>query len=83
MFVLFLYQNKGIYNYTNDELEILKGIHSIVGRKYEKSGTYVSLIVKGERQANTLVAKSILRDLKAILDILTSGVNEINPPEGD
>lgn len=70
-----------MHNFTNDELEILKGVHSIVGRKYKKSGTYVSLIAKGERQANTLVAKLIVRDLKAILDILTSGANEIKKPE--
>lgn len=67
-----------MHNFTNDELEILKGIHSIVGRKYEKSGTYVSLIAKGERQANTLVAKSILKDLKAILDILKSETDKNN-----
>ncbi|WP_103072675.1 hypothetical protein [Aquimarina sediminis] len=57
-------------NFTNDELRILRGVHTVIGRKYSKSGRYVSLIAQGKRKANTLVAKSILKDLKLILEIL-------------
>ncbi|WP_024768058.1 hypothetical protein [Aquimarina macrocephali] len=57
-------------NFTKEELLILRGIHSVLGRKYGKSGRYVSLIAKGDRKVNTEVAKSILKDLKSILKIL-------------
>lgn len=57
-------------NFTNDELEILNGIHTVIGRKYKKTGRYVSLIAKGQRNAKTKVSKLILTDLKAILKIL-------------
>lgn len=59
-------------NFTKEELLIIRGIHSAVGRKYKKSGRYVSLIAQGDREANTQVAKSILKDLKFILEILVS-----------
>lgn len=58
-------------NFNKEELQILRGVHSALGRKYNKSGRYVSLIAKGDRSANTKVAKSILKDLKAILEILS------------
>ncbi len=57
-------------NFTNEELEILRGLFSVIGRKYDKSGKYVSLIAQGEREVNTKVAKNILSDLKSILKIL-------------
>ncbi len=57
-------------NFNKEELEILRGVHSSLGRKYKKSGTYVSLIAKGDRKVNTEVAKSIMHDLRLILEIL-------------
>jgi hypothetical protein len=57
-------------NFTNDELKILRGVHTVIGRKYGKSGRYVSLIAQGDREVNTAVAKSILKDLQLILEIL-------------
>lgn len=57
-------------NFTKEELLILRGVHSVIGRKYNKSGRYVSLIAKGDRNVNTKVAKSILKDLRLILKIL-------------
>jgi hypothetical protein len=58
-------------NFTKEELTILRGIYSSLGRKYNKSGRYVSLIAEGGRKVNTEVAKLILKDLKLILKILT------------
>ncbi len=57
-------------NFTKEELKILTGIYSVLGRKYDKSGKYVSFIAKGNREVNTVVAKSILKDLKLLLEIL-------------
>ena len=59
-------------NFTKEELKILTGVYSVLGRKYKKSGKYVSLIATGDRKASTVVAKSILLDLKLMLDILKS-----------
>lgn len=71
IFVLISEQNKCMQNFTKEELLILRGVHSALGRKYGKSGRYVSLIAKGDRNANTKVARLILQDLKAILAILS------------
>ena len=62
--------NKCMQNFTNHELYILRGVHAVLGRKYGKSGKYVSLIAHGKREVNTIVAKAILKDLKLILEIL-------------
>ncbi|OED45709.1 hypothetical protein AB832_01275 [Flavobacteriaceae bacterium (ex Bugula neritina AB1)] len=62
--------HKCMQNFTNDELRILRGVHSVIGRKYRKSGRYVSLIAQGKREVNTRVAKLIFKDLRNILEIL-------------
>lgn len=74
---MFRFQNKDkcMQNFTNEELKILRGIHTVLGRKYSKSGKYVSLIAQGKREANTDVAKNILNDLKTILNILKPNSN--------
>ncbi len=63
-------------NFTKEEQKILRGVHSSLGRKYSKSGRYVSFIAAGDRKVNTKVAKSILKDLKAILEILLPNDNK-------
>lgn len=76
LFVPNLEHRKCMQNFTNEELRIFRGIHTVIGRKYGKSGKYVSLIAHGKRHTNTEVAKSILKDLQLILEILKPSTSE-------
>ncbi len=68
-------------NFTKEEQKILRGVHASLGRKYSTSGRYVSFIAAGDREANTRLAKSILKDLKAILEILVPNKSKTFKPQ--
>lgn len=64
-----------IKNKTNEKMEHFtkaqrKKINkSALAEKHDCSATYITLVLKGEREKNTDLAKAILKDAKVMLEI--------------
>lgn len=57
--------------FTVAEKTVLKGHKAAIAKKHGCSITYVVMIIEGDREINTPLAKKIYKDLKNLAKILT------------
>lgn len=58
-------KNKSIF--TDEQLKCIK--RTSLAKKHNVTGEYVGQIIRGEKEANSDIAKAILEDAKAIIEL--------------
>lgn len=56
--------------FTDEDLELLRGSFSRIGKNHGVTGMYVGQIAAGSKAAKSKVAKAILAALKELLQVL-------------
>lgn len=65
-----LNENNAKKGFTATEQKMLYGLAERVGEKHQCSGTYVRHIIRGKRNTKSNKAQKIVKDLKALLELL-------------
>lgn len=60
-------QEKKVSQFTKEQLKCIKRV--TLGKKHGVTGEYVGQILRGEKEANTDVAKAILEDARKIIEL--------------
>lgn len=60
-----------IASFTDNEKKILKGQKPALAKKHGCSERYVKMIIDGQRNINTALAKKIFADINTLVDLLT------------
>ena len=63
-------------SFTDQEKTLLKGHKASIARKHKCSTMYVGLIIEGQREINSDLAKKIHSDLKQLAEFLTPQTEE-------
>jgi hypothetical protein len=58
-------------SFTPEQKKLLQGQSGKLANKHNCSQTYVNLIIRGEREVNSELAKKVLQDLESLIILLT------------